>query len=63
MFGLAPWLTERYRQLSQRFYEENRDLSVRRGVVSALLSVLGTVGYYGAYVVILIRAVKGDIRL
>ena len=23
MFGLAPWLTERYRDLSQKFYEEN----------------------------------------
>ncbi|MGZ3372249.1 MAG: ABC transporter ATP-binding protein [Gemmatimonadaceae bacterium] len=63
MFGLAPWLTERYRDLSQRFYEENRDLSIRRGVVSALLSILGTVGYYAAYVVILIRAVKGDISI
>jgi ATP-binding cassette subfamily B protein len=63
MFGLAPWLTERYRDLSQRFYEENRSLSIRRGVVSALLSILGTVGYYAAYVVILIRAVKGDITI
>jgi ATP-binding cassette subfamily B protein len=63
MFGLAPWLTERYRDLSQRFYEENRNLSIRRGVVSALLSILGTVGYYAAYVVILIRAVKGDITI
>lgn len=63
MFGLAPWLTERYRDLSQRFYEENRDLSIRRGVISALLSILGTVGYYAAYVVILIRAVKGDITI
>jgi ATP-binding cassette subfamily B protein len=63
MFGLAPWLTERYRDLSQRFYEENRDLSIRRGIVSALLSILGTVGYYAAYVVILIRAVKGDITI
>lgn len=63
MFGLAPWLTERYRDLSQRFYEENRNLSIRRGVVSALLSILGTVGYYSAYVVILIRAVKGDITI
>jgi ATP-binding cassette subfamily B protein len=63
MFGLAPWLTERYRDLSQRFYEENRNLSIRRGIVSALLSILGTVGYYGAYVVILIRAVKGDITI
>jgi ATP-binding cassette subfamily B protein len=63
MFGLAPWLTERYRDLSQRFYEENRSLSIRRGVVSALLSILGTIGYYSAYVVILIRAVKGDITI
>ena len=63
MFGLAPWLTERYRELSQRFYEENRNLSIRRGVVSALLSILGTIGYYGAYIVILIRAVKGDITI
>src|SRR5207237_2128675 len=36
MFGLSPWLTERYRVLSQRFYEENRNLSIRRGIVSAL---------------------------
>src|SRR5256884_6674475 len=63
MFGLAPWLTDRYRDLSQRFYEENRSLSLRRGVVSALLSILGTIGYYTAYVVILIRAVKGEITI
>jgi ATP-binding cassette, subfamily B, bacterial len=63
MFGLAPWLADRYRDLSRRFYEENRSLSVRRGVVSALLSILGTIGYYSAYVVILIRAVKGDITI
>ncbi len=63
MFALAPWLTERYRDLSQRFYEENRNLSVRRGVVSALLSILGTIGYYAAYIVILVRAVRGDITI
>ena len=61
MFGLAPWLTERYRVLSQKFYDENKKLSIRRGIVSALLSILGTIGYYAAYVVILIRAVKGEI--
>ena len=63
MFGLAPWLTERYRDLSQKFYEENRSLSIRRGIVSALLSILGTIGYYSAYIVILIRAVRGDITI
>ncbi|HVF41162.1 MAG TPA: ABC transporter ATP-binding protein [Gemmatimonadaceae bacterium] len=61
MFGLAPWLTDRYRALSRKFYEENRRLSLRRGAVSAGLSLFGTIGYYTAYVVILIRAVKGEI--
>jgi ATP-binding cassette subfamily B protein len=61
MFGLAPWLTERYRILSQKFYDENKKLSIRRGIVSALLSILGTMGYYAAYVIILIRAVRGEI--
>src|SRR5215218_1654572 len=27
MFGLAPWLTDRYRTLSDRYYAENRRLS------------------------------------
>ena len=63
MFGLAPWVTEKYATLSQRFYEENRNLSVRRGLVSALLSILGTIGYYAAYVIILIHAVRGEITI
>lgn len=63
MFGLAPWITERYATLSQKFYEENRSLSVRRGVVSTLLSILGTIGYYAAYVIILLHAVHGEITI
>ena len=61
MFGLAPWLIARYRSLADRFYNENRKLSVKRGAVSALLSIFGTIGYYAAYVIIILRAVKGDI--
>jgi ATP-binding cassette subfamily B protein len=63
MFGLAPWITEKYATLSQRFYEENRALSIRRGLVSALLSILGTIGYYAAYIIILLHAVRGEITI
>src|SRR3954447_8940971 len=63
MFGLAPWVTQRYATLSQQFYEANKGLSVRRGLVGAALSILGTIGYYGAYVIILIRAVQGGITI
>jgi ATP-binding cassette subfamily B protein len=63
MFGLAPWLTERYRSLSQRFYDENRSLSIRRSAVSSALSILGTIGYYAAYVIVLLNAVRGEITI
>ncbi|MDQ2664374.1 MAG: ABC transporter ATP-binding protein/permease [Gemmatimonadota bacterium] len=63
MFGLAKWLTDRYAVLADRYYEENKQLSIRKGIVSALLSLIGTLGYYGAYVTILLRAVAGGITL
>ena len=63
MFGLAGWLSDRYAALSQRYYEENKRLSIQKSVVSAALSLVGTVGYYGAYVTILSRAVAGSISL
>src|SRR6478672_4115383 len=63
MFGLAGWLADRYDVVAQRYYDENKALSLRKGFVSALLSLLGTLGYYGAYVTILLRAVAGTITL
>jgi ATP-binding cassette subfamily B protein len=61
MFGLAPWITERYKVLAWKFYDENKKLSIRRSAVSAALSIFGTIGYYVAYVLIILRAVKGEI--
>ena len=63
LFGLAGWLTERYRVLSERWYRENRKLAVRKAVVSSALSFIGTAGYYLAYIVIIARAVTGSITL
>lgn len=63
MFGLSTWLTDRYRVLAHRFYEENRDLSIRRGISSAGLSLLGTMGYYSAFVIIVLSAVTRAISI
>jgi ATP-binding cassette subfamily B protein len=63
MFGLAGWLADRYAALAARYYEENKQLSIRKGIASAFLSLIGTLGYYGAYVTILLRAVAGAISL
>jgi ATP-binding cassette subfamily B protein len=63
MFGLASWLVGRYRALSQKFYEENKRLSKRKAFISTGLTVISTAGYYGAYAIILVRAVSNAISL
>ena len=63
LFGLARWLTDRYRTVAERFLAENRDLAVRRARVGTLLSLVSTGGYYGAFAIILLRAVQGTISI
>ncbi len=63
MFGLAGWLVNRFQTLAGQFYEENKKLAVRKSIISTMLSAIGTLGYYAAYVVILLRAVSGHISL
>src|SRR5256884_861954 len=59
LFGLSKFLVGRYADLSDKFYQENKKLAVRGNIVSTLLVTLGTLGYYGAYVVIIYRTVLG----
>ncbi len=63
MFNLSSWLVERYRKLSARFYEENRRLAIRRSFSDTGLAIIGTLGYYAAYAMILLQAVAGVISL
>jgi ATP-binding cassette subfamily B protein len=63
LFGLAPWLTERYRRLAQRWYDENRGLAIRKALVSSGLSLISSAGYYSAYLIIIARTVSGAISL
>jgi ATP-binding cassette, subfamily B, bacterial len=59
LFGLSDFLVGRYGRLSDEFYQANKSLAVRRSVVSTLLAAVGTLGYYGAYAVIIYLTVVG----
>jgi ATP-binding cassette subfamily B protein len=59
LFGLSKFLVGRYDRLAEEFYQANKSLSVRRSVVSTLLAAVGTLGYYGAYAVIIYLTVVG----
>ncbi|MBL8981198.1 MAG: ABC transporter ATP-binding protein [Gemmatimonadetes bacterium] len=63
LFGLAPWLIARFRRLSEWYYRENRALAVRRSLVGSGLSLLSTLGYYSAYLLIVVQAVQGTITI
>ena len=59
IFGLGQHLADRSRRLFDRFYEENKALAIKRAITGSLLNLLPTAGYYGAYVLILIRTMAG----
>ncbi len=63
VFGLNGFLTDRYRSVSDAFYEANRILSIRRAGWGALLAAVGSGGYYAAYAVIVYRTARGEFSI
>jgi ATP-binding cassette subfamily B protein len=61
LFNLSGFLTGEYTRLSNQIYWENVALSGRRLRAGALLSLLSTTGYYGAYAYVIYRTVTGDV--
>ena len=63
IFGLSGFLIDRFRSLSWEYFRKNRALAISRAGWGTLLTILGTAGYYGAYVWIIERAVNSQISL
>jgi ATP-binding cassette, subfamily B, bacterial len=63
LFGLRKFLSDRFTHLSDRIYEENVDLSRRKLIAGALLSTIGTMGYYSAYVFVIWRTLAGVLTI
>ena len=59
LFNLSGYLTERFSGLSQQIYDENVALSRKKLIWGGLLSITGTLGYYGSYAWVIWRAVHG----
>ncbi len=63
LYQLGEMLLERYRHLFDLLYEEDRDLTLRRGLWGYLLSLLSTGAFYLAYAWIVLETVLGKISL
>ena len=63
IFGLSDFLTDRYRILADKFFRGNRSIAVTRALWGGFLGMIGSVGYYAAYIIILLRTVTGQLTL
>ena len=63
LFGLGPLFLERYREIFRKLFDEDRALTVRRGIWGFSLGLLSTLAFYGAYAWIVLRALDGAITL
>jgi ATP-binding cassette, subfamily B, bacterial len=59
LFGLGPFLVRRYRNISDELHRQTVGLAKRKLLFGSLLTLLGTVGYYGTYAYVIYRTVVG----
>lgn len=59
LFGLSKFFTERFQTLADQIFREDVQLSRSKLIVGGLLGVIGTLGYYGAYVYVIWRTIHG----
>ncbi len=63
IFGLSSFLVDRFRKVSQAYYEETKKIAIKRATWGVLLAAVGTIAYYAAYGYIIYTAVLGTITV
>lgn len=63
IFGLADFIKDRFSVLAHKYYLVNRLLAIKRAVWGFIFNSLGDLGYYGAYVLIVIQTIQGQISI
>ena len=63
IFNLSDFLTDRFRFLSDKFYKDNKQIAVKRSLWGTLFAILGSLGYYAAYVFIIFKTVNGKLSI
>ncbi|SNT21284.1 ATP-binding cassette, subfamily B [Granulicella rosea] len=60
LFGLNKFFTDRFQALADQIYVEDTALSRSKLIVGGLLGIVGTLGYYGAYVYVIWKTIGGN---
>jgi ATP-binding cassette subfamily B protein len=63
IFNLSGFIIDRFKKLSGKFYLDNKKLAIRRSGWGTIFAMMGSAGYYGAYVFILVKAITGSLSI
>ena len=63
IYGLGETLMQRYVQLGEKFYTEDKALNSRRTLWAYSLSLLTTAAFYGCYLIMALAAARGQLSL
>ncbi|MEO0468474.1 MAG: ABC transporter ATP-binding protein [Bacteroidota bacterium] len=63
IFGLSDFLVTTFRKLAHKYYEANKKLAIQRAVWGFVFNSLGDLGYYAAYVVIVLQTIRGELSI
>jgi len=63
LYRLGPKLLQRYRDIFEKLFAEDRRLTLRRDAWGFALGLIGTAAFYGAYAWIAVAAIRGEITL
>jgi ATP-binding cassette, subfamily B, bacterial len=63
LFGLGPYLVRRYKGITDQLHRETVQLARRKLFYGGILTVVGTLGYYGTYAYVILETVRGALTL
>ncbi|MBF0276413.1 MAG: ABC transporter ATP-binding protein [SAR324 cluster bacterium] len=63
LFQIGPLLLQRYRDIFNKLYTEDRNLAIRRDAWGYVLGLIGTAAFYGAYAWIVYVTISRQISL
>ncbi|MBV8254827.1 MAG: ABC transporter ATP-binding protein [Chitinophaga sp.] len=63
VFDLSGFLIRRFKVISDKFYRDKKDMEVSHAGWGTFFALLGSAGYYAAYIIIILRTINGTLTI
>lgn len=63
VFGVAGFIEENYKKIAYKFYDQTRSFQLRKTFWTVVLTIIGTLIYFGAFFIMVADTIAGKISL